>query len=304
MDIYSEEANLAKRWIIPVPVFTPRLSAHWIHLVTPISSALAIPLTEGMKTEVICHDTRIRDLIPQELISCREAIRLALDCIRNGKIESHWSDAGKLPSPEEVYPGDPSWSGGAIFTDRKQICIAATPDTIWPIIIRLGGNTGYYSGNWLWRLRGVLDILFGGYGLRRGRRHPTELRIGDALDFWRVLDVRHDGHQRRLHLMAEMKLPGQAFLTFDIVELPPEKVPTPFRHKVKTHPVSQITQTATFVPKGLPGILYWYAVMPLHYFVFTGMLHGIAVAGGFQESICPLSKPVLQPLTASSILPD
>ncbi|MEB3206430.1 MAG: SDR family oxidoreductase [Vampirovibrionales bacterium] len=306
MDIYAEEAHLAKRWIISIPVFTPHLSALWIHLITPICSSLAIPLTEGLKTPVICQNNRIRDLIPQDLISCRKAIRLALDCLRTGKIETHWSDAGKLPSPEEVYPGDPKWSGGLVFTDRKKLCIAATPEAIWPTVIRLGGNTGYYYGNWLWRLRSVLDILFGGCGLRRGRRHPTELRIGDALDFWRVLDVRQETNQCRLHLIAEMKLPGKALLTFDIVTLPPEKVPSPFRQKAKTHPVSQITQTATFVPKGLPGIFYWYLVMPLHYFVFTGMLRGIAVAGGFEESACPVptsekpSIPQSTPLTADN----
>ncbi|MEB3244414.1 MAG: SDR family oxidoreductase [Vampirovibrionales bacterium] len=325
--LYARVARLAKRWIIPVPVMTPRLSSYWIHFVTPISAALARPLTEGLRNPVVCQENRIRDLIPQELISCEEAIARALERTQAGLIETHWSDAGPLypgpegllkplkpPSvpagansaevthsatnldaampPEQAHPGDPSWAGGTVFTDTRELCLLSDAGHVWPIIVRIGGNTGYYYGNWLWRLRGLLDVLFGGYGLRRGRRHPTELRVGDALDFWRVIDVVPD---RRLLLRAEMKLPGTAFLSFDVCEYcdpkqAPKRLQKRWQHlsvaKSSNRVITRITQTATFIPKGLPGILYWYAVMPLHHFVFNGMLFGIAVAGGFQASQC------------------
>ena len=263
MEIYAEEARLHKRLVIPVPVFTPRLSSYWIHLVTPVPASLARPLAEGLRNPAICHEDSIQALIPQELLSCRDAIRLALEHLHSHQIETHWSDAGILPPVEAVYPGDPNWSGGSVYKDQRDITIQAPPEEVWKHLVRIGGQTGWYYGNWLWRLRGLLDHLFGGVGHRRGRRDPNHLMLGDALDFWRVLDIQPG---KQLKLLAEMRLPGEAVLSFELEPLE------------KGH--TRLIQTAWFVSRGLTGLLYWYSVMPLHNLVFNGMLRGIGQACG------------------------
>ena len=261
MEIYAEEAGLPKRWIIPVPVFTPKLSSYWIHLVTPVPAFIARPLADGLKNPAICHEHSIQKIIPQPLLSCREAIQLALKCLRDHTIETHWTDAGSLPPVETVYPGDPSWAGGAVYKDQREIIIDATIEDVWQQVVKIGGETGWYYGDFLWHLRGSLDRLMGGVGHERGRRNPTDLRQGDALDFWRVLDLQIPTH---LKLLAEMKLPGTAILDFQLTLINERQ--------------TQLTQTAWFVPSGLTGILYWYSVMPLHDLIFNGMLQNIAKA--------------------------
>jgi uncharacterized protein YbjT (DUF2867 family) len=276
MTIYAEEAGLPKRWVIPVPVFTPRLSSYWIHFVTPVPAAIAQPLAEGLRNPVICQENRIRDIIPRELLTCREAIRRALDKIHHHQIETHWTDAGYLPPVESPYPGDPDWAGGTLCKDQRTKVVTGDLDSLWASVVRLGGETGWYYGDWLWQLRGSLDKLFGGVGSRRGRRDPFELYPGDALDFWRVLNVEPG---RRLRLLAEMRMPGQAILEFSLTPLAGQQV--------------EIRQTAWFAPRGLMGIAYWYGVMPLHNFVFEGMLQGIVKAGqSSRENIA--SSPVRQ----------
>ena len=260
MRIYAEEAGLPKRLIIPVPVLTPRLSSYWIHLVTPVPAAIARPLAEGLSNPVVCRDTRIRELIPQQLFDCRTAIRLALERLREQQVESTWFDAGSVPPAEWSIPGDPHWAGGAVYEDARSVVIDATPDQVWQAIVRIGGSSGWYYADWLWRLRGLLDKLAGGVGLRRGRRDPARLAAGDALDFWRVGRVEPP---TRLLLVAEMKLPGQAILTFELV---PEGNAT------------RLLQKAYYLPRGLAGLIYWWLVVPFHYFVFNGMLRGIANA--------------------------
>ncbi|MDX1921129.1 MAG: SDR family oxidoreductase [Candidatus Caenarcaniphilales bacterium] len=263
MEMYAEEAGLPKRAVIPVPFFTPRLSSYWIHLVTPMPASIARPLAEGLKNPVTCLNNDILELVPQELLSCREAVKFALEKMEMQQIESHWTDAGYSFSPEWVYSGDPQWAGGTIYEDKRKITLKAKPEEIWQPICRIGGETGWYYGDWLWQLRGVIDRMVGGVGLRRGRRHPTELRPGDALDFWRVADLQEN---KRLMLIAEMKLPGQAILDFKINKLDEETL--------------ELYQTARFLPKGLFGILYWWLVTPLHFFVFNGMLLGMVKASG------------------------
>lgn len=260
MNQYAKEAGLAKRWMIPIPFFTPWLSAYWIHLVTPVPAHLARPLAEGLRNPVICHDFEIRRYIPQTLLSCKEAIHLALTLTEKNQVESHWTDAGKLPPVETVYPGDPAWAGGSIYKDKRQIEIHASPDTVWKTVVRIGGKTGWYYGNAIWQLRGFIDTLFGGVGSRRGRRNPSHLMPGDALDFWRVLKVQPP---YKLRLLAEMKLPGLALLDFEITTDPKHPDTTIFQ------------QTAWFVPRGLGGILYWNLVKPFHNKIFQGMLQGI-----------------------------
>jgi uncharacterized protein YbjT (DUF2867 family) len=259
MEIFAEEAGLPKRLIMSVPVLTPRLSALWIHLLTPVPAVLARPLAEGLRNRVVCRDTRIRDLIPQELFDCRMAIRLALERVRQRKIESSWIDAGEIPPAEWSTPGDPSWAGGTFYDDSRQILLAATPAEVWQAVICIGGEAGWYYGDWLWKLRGFFDQLAGGVGLHRGRRCPLELSPGEALDFWRVVEV---SKPYRLLLVAEMKLPGEATLEFRIEEVSPGK--------------TMLKQSAHFLPRGLLGLLYWYAVTPFHNFIFNGMLRGFA----------------------------
>lgn len=259
MQTYAEEAGLSRRLILPVPVLTPKLSSYWIHLVTPVPSHLARPLAEGLRNPVVCDDNRIRELIPQPLLQCRQAIRLALERMHEHGVETHWTDAGKMPPVEWFHEHDPNWAGGTIFEDKRSLTLQCRPEEAWQSIIRIGGRSGWYYGDWLWKLRGFLDRLVGGVGLNRGRRDPDFLRAGDALDFWRVHRV---DPPSRLVLIAEMKLPGQAILEFVLIN--------------KNDKSTEIRQNARFLPRGLAGILYWYAVSPLHHFVFRGMLHGIA----------------------------
>lgn len=270
MRIMAEARGLARRWIIPVPVLTPRLSSLWIHLVTPLSHRIARPLAEGLKNEVVCRDESASSLMPQTLLSIREAIDAALGRIERHEVETDWASAG-------VVPGDPDWAGGDVFVDRWEVDVEATPELVHRAVCRIGGGHGWYAADWLWRLRGWMDRLVGGPGLRRGRRDPEHVAYGDALDFWRVTDV---VNARRLALRAEMRLPGEALLEFDIEPDPSDSAS------------SRLTQTARFRPKGLFGLCYWYAVLPLHGFVFRGMLDGIRKAAEAEaESQGPRSKP-------------
>ena len=265
MRIYAEEAGLTKRLIIPVPVLTPRLSSYWIHLVTPVPAALARPLAEGLRNPVLCKDNRIRAVIPQNLLDCRQAIRFALEKLRLQQVETSWTDAGAVAPLEWSTEQDPDWAGGTIFKDDRRMLVKAAAEKLWPAVIGIGGKTGWYYADWLWHLRGWMDRLVGGPGLGRGRRDPAEVQAGDALDFWRVLVV-DPGH--RLKLVAEMKLPGEAVLELILTEC--------------FDGTTEVRQCARYKPRGLLGLLYWYSVLPFHRLVFVGMLKGIAKASGVE----------------------
>jgi len=245
--------RLRRRVVIPVPVLTPRLSSLWIHLVTPLHARIARPLAEGLRNRVVCRSDEALRLMPHRCLTIREAMDAALAKVQARDIETAWSDAG-------VMPGDPSWAGGTVFVDRREVSTLATPAAVWEAVTVLGGERGYYAVDWLWRLRGILDRLAGGPGLRRGRRSPKELRLGDALDFWRVSAI---AAPRRLELTAEMRLPGVATLTFDLDPAP------------ALHAGTRLVMTARFRPRGLLGLAYWYSVLPLHGIVFRGMLDGL-----------------------------
>lgn len=250
INIMAEELGLPRRWILSVPVLTPRLSSLWIHLVTPIASSIARPLGEGLKNEVVCRENRIEKLIPQQLLTVREAIRASLSQMKSGMVETSWSTAGPMP-------GDPDWSGGTVFRDARSLTVETPAAAAFRAVCRIGGNRGWAVGL-LWQIRGWMDRLVGGPGLRRGRRDPDHLRYGDALDFWRVVGYTEDRH---LSLRAEMRLPGEALLDFRIEPDGDERC--------------TLTQTALFEPRGLLGLLYWYAVLPFHDFVFRRMLNAI-----------------------------
>lgn len=251
MQVMAECRGLSRRVILPVPVLTPRLSSLWIHLVTPVNHRIARPLAEGLRNRVVCRSDEAARLIPQRLLGVREAITAALQIVAGGGAETAWTDAGPIA-------GDPDWAGGTVFVDERAAEVDATPERTYHAVCRVGGGHGYYAADWLWRLRGALDRLAGGPGLRRGRRDPETVIFGDALDFWRVTAAEPGC---RLDLRAEMKLPGDALLSFSIAPLPDGRC--------------RLTQTARFKPRGLSGLAYWYAVLPLHAVVFSGMLEGI-----------------------------
>ena len=258
MQIYAEEAGLRRRIIIPVPVLSPGLSSRWVGLVTPLPVGVARPLVDSLKNEVIVTDDTTARLFPYEPIGYRQAVRLALDRTTSREVETRWSDAAT--SPALPLPTDPSWSGGSRFEDTRTVNAEASPDHVFWAFSRIGGEVGYYGFQWAWQLRGLLDSFVGGVGLRRGRRDPEDLRPGEALDFWRVRAV-EPGH--RLLLEAEMKLPGDAWLEW---AAEPDGSGT------------KLTQTATFVPRGLFGRLYWYVLIPFHNPIFGNMARRIAAA--------------------------
>ena len=255
---YAEVAGLRRRIVVPVPFLTPGLSSRWIGLVTPIPPMLARPLIESLVNDVIVTGDAAADAMPIEQLSYREAVELALGNSNSGDVPTSWAHAelGGRP-PAEPQPTDPAWSGGTVNLDQRERHVAASPAELFQVVCAIGGRQGWYTGDWLWSLRGVLDSLVGGVGMRRGRLHPHQLSVGDPLDFWRVESLVPDS---LLRLRAEMRLPGDAWLQWQIE---PDGTG------------ATITQTARFHPRGLLGRLYWIAVAPFHRFIFPGLLAGI-----------------------------
>jgi len=263
IQIYAEVAGLKRRRIIPVPFITPRLSAIWIHLITPIPISIARPLIEGLMNQVICLDNRIQVIIPQDLLDSRATIRRALEKTRLELVEGSWTDAGKLHPPEWTHVGDASYAGGTVMEVGYRIRLQATPEEVWEPIVHIGGVTGWYYGERFWKFLGWLDRLAGGTGLKRGRRASPHLYVGDALDFWRVLDV---AAPYRLVLLSDMKLPGDAILEFTITPTGPGQ--------------TDLQQLSRFVPRGFAGLVFWYGLYLPHHWLFRGMLRTIANAVG------------------------
>jgi uncharacterized protein YbjT (DUF2867 family) len=263
MQQYAEAAGLRRRIIIPVPVLTPRLSSGWVGLVTPVPYTLAKRLVESLKNEVVASDDRIRSLIADPdggLTPFKRAVQLALTKIKDARVETRWTNASVPGTPSEPLPTDPNWAGGTLYKDVR---IRHSPDTVeqvWQRVEAIGGENGYSTATWAWELRGLIDRIFGGVGLRRGRRDPQKLQVGDALDFWRVEELEEN---RLLRLRAEMKMPGLAWLEFGVEE------------DAETGG-SIITQVAIYAPRGLLGHLYWWAVWPMHGLVFPSMVKNAA----------------------------
>jgi uncharacterized protein YbjT (DUF2867 family) len=250
---YAAERGL-RRWLVPVPVLTPRLSSYWVHLVTPVPAAIARPLVEGLRNDVVVRDDLARRLFPQIVpMDCAAAIRLALARTETGEVETAWSDA--LVTTAGDQPPVLLAEQEGLIREQRQLAVRAAPEAVARVFMRLGGAQGWPTMNWAWQLRGALDRLLGGVGMRRGRRDPDDVRAGDALDFWRVEAVEPG---RMLRLRAEMKLPGRAWLQFGVAPGPDGG--------------SVLRQTAFFEPKGLAGVLYWYALYPVHRILFSRMI--------------------------------
>ena len=264
MHRYSEAAGLQPRVLVPVPLLTPRLSSLWVGLVTPVPAALAMPLVESLRNEVVCSEHDIASYVPDPpdgLVPLDRAIALALRHTREGAVSTRWSSAATPGAPSDPLPSDPSWAGGSLYVDARISAVRASPEALWRVIEGIGGETGWYSFPAAWAVRGLLDRLAGGVGLRRGRRDPRHLLVGDALDFWRVEAITPGS---LLRLRAEMKLPGLAWLEMAVGQ----------DHDGMT----TYSQRAIFQPRGLAGHAYWRSISPFHGVVFGGMLRNITAA--------------------------
>jgi len=246
---YANAVGL-KRTLLPVPFFSPKLSSYWLTLMTPVPYSVASALIEGLKSEVVIKNDNAKLLFPEIVpLSYEMAVKEAVSEIQNAQVVSRWSDASG-----EAWETDHSSIADAIFADRQILPLGkCDPKKVYEVISAVGGKNGWFGYEALWRVRGFIDKLFGGYGLSRGRRDAKELRIGDSVDFWKVVDIKND---QRVLLFAQMKLPGKAWLEWIIKD-------------------GELIQTAYFYPYGLFGRLYWYAMLPFHWLIFAGMARNI-----------------------------
>jgi uncharacterized protein YbjT (DUF2867 family) len=248
MDRYAALAGLRRRLIIPVPLLTPRLSSHWVNLVTPLPYGLARPLVDSLINDVVVSPDRdIRCIIDHQPFTLDEAIGRALALVSDRNITTSWMDSAPVRAPASPMPHDPHWAGGTAYEDLQQVDTTATPDQLFATVSGIGGHRGWYVANSLWALRGALDKLIGGVGMRRGRRHPDHLRVGDALDFFRVEEI---DPPNVLRLRAEMLVPGDAWLEWNV--------------DTGTDGTTTLRQVATFHPRGVAGRAYWWFLLPIH----------------------------------------
>lgn len=271
---YAAVAGLPHRLILPVPVLTPRLSSLWIGLVTPVPAGVARPLAESLRHEVVCRERDIAGYLPDPPggpTGVDAALSLALRRVREAQVATRWSEASVPGAPSDPLPSDPDWAGGSLYTDRRQARVDASPQDLWRVVEGIGGEHGWYSLGVAWTVRGLLDRMSGGVGLRRGRRDAHRLRVGDSLDFWRVEEVERG---RLLRLRAEMRLPGLAWLEMSVDQDGEGR--------------TRYRQRAVFHPRGLLGHAYWWAVAPFHAVVFGGMARNIARAAA--RSAAPAAR--------------
>ena len=264
MQRYAGVAGLRRRIIVPVPMLSPRLSAHWVNVVTPVPAAIAKPLVRSLINEVVCSERDIADHVPNPpggLLGFDESVRLALQRVRDAAVETRWSSASWPGAPSDPLPTDPQWAGGSLYEDLRVTAVDAAPADLWEVIEGIGGENGWYSFPLAWAARGLLDRLVGGVGLRRGRRDPRHLYVGESLDFWRVEEI---VPEHLLRLRAEMRLPGAAWLELGVV--------------TDADGRTALRQRALFHPRGLAGHLYWWSVAPFHGIVFGGMARNITGA--------------------------
>ncbi|MFI1016487.1 SDR family oxidoreductase [Streptomyces sp. NPDC020965] len=275
---YADIAGLRKRLIVPVPVLTPRLSSHWVGLITPVPHSIARPLTESLRYEVVCAEHDIARYVPDlpgRPLAFRAALRLALQRVGDAQVTTRWSSASPPGAPSDPLPTDPDWAGGSLYADRRELVVDASPAALWRVIEGIGGENGWYSFPLAWAVRGWLDRFVGGVGLRRGRRDAQRLRVGDSLDFWRVEEI---DPGRLLRLRAEMRLPGLAWLEMSVDDDGQGR--------------TRYRQRALFHPRGLLGHAYWWSVSPFHAIVFGGMARNIARAAGVTAGVTASGESV------------
>jgi len=263
MQRYAAVAGLPRRRIMPVPLFSPSLSSHWVGLITPVPAGIARPLVESLRNTVVCREHDIAEYVPdppEGLLGFDEAVRLAVQRVRDSAVSTRWASASVPGAPSDPLPTDPDWAGGSLYVDERTRHSTAPPEALWRVVEGIGGENGWYSFPLAWEVRGLLDRLVGGVGLRRGRRDPRRLYVGDALDFWRVEER---DTARLLRLRAEMRLPGLAWLEF---------------HVEHDGDGAVLRQRATFAPRGLAGHVYWRGIAVFHGVVFGGMLRGLVRA--------------------------
>ncbi|MBB5960526.1 uncharacterized protein YbjT (DUF2867 family) [Saccharothrix tamanrassetensis] len=256
---YAKVAGLRPRRVVAVPLLTPKLSSHWVNLVTPVPRSIAAPLIESLVHEVVCREDDVTRLLPGPTTGYDRAVELALAKVRDADVETRWSGASLPGAPSDPLPTDPDWSGGSSYVDVRERATEASPERLWQVVEGIGGEHGWYSFPLAWAVRGWLDRLVGGVGLRRGRRDPRRLHVGEALDWWRVEEI---DRGRLLRLRAEMRVPGLAWLELQVADADGGG--------------STYRQRAVFVPRGLAGHLYWWLVRPFHGLVFGGMVRNIA----------------------------
>lgn len=257
MRTYAKVRGL-RRWLVPVPVLSPTLSSYWVHWMTPVPASMARPLIKGLKNNVVVRDSSAREIFPDiHPVKYVEAVRRAIDRVNSRDVETTWNDA--LASSKGVTQPVVLQTHQGMIIERRVKIVKAGPGEVFKAFSGLGGEKGWLSFNWAWKVRGILDRLAGGVGFRRGRRHPDELRVGDVMDFWRVEAIEKG---RRLRLRAEMKVPGQAWLEF--------------RAEKENGKRTKLIQTAFFDPKGLFGLIYWYTLYPIHSVIFSGLIHKLA----------------------------
>ncbi len=263
MHAYADVAGLRRRLIIPVPFLTPRLSAHWVNVVTPLPKALADSLIGSLKNDVVVTNRSAMALSNHEPMGVVVAIEAALSAVEDLDIPTRWSGYSSRQLAARPAPWDPEWAGGTVYEDCRTVTVDAGASDVQRVVRGVGGDRGWYGFGLLWAIRGAVDKLFGGVGLRRGRRHPDDIAVGEALDFWRVDAIEDDVF--RLH--AEMKVPGDAWLEW-------RTSPSPDGSG------TMVTQRARFVPRGILGRAYWWVLVPFHAVIFPAMLRRMMRAAG------------------------
>ena len=264
MQRYAAVAGLRRRIIVPVPVLSPTLSSHWVGVVTPVPASIAKPLVASLRNEVVCSENDIQRYVPpppEGLVTFERAVQLALVRVREANVATRWSNASVPGAPAEPLPHDPDWSGGSLYTDDRSRVVDAPVPVLWEVVEGIGGKNGWYSFPLAWEVRGLMDRVVGGVGLRRGRRNQSFLRVGETVDFWRVEEREQD---HLLRLRAEMKMPGLAWLELRVERDGDGR--------------SVYQQRAIYHPHGLAGHAYWWSVAPFHGIVFGSMVRNIASA--------------------------
>jgi uncharacterized protein YbjT (DUF2867 family) len=280
MQRFAAIRGLQRRRILPVPVLTPTLSSHWVGVITPVPGSLAKPLVESLRHDAVCVEHDIAEYIPdppEGLIGFERAVELALARIHQLQVPTRWSSASTAGAPSDPLPSDPDWAGGDLYVDERTREVAASPDALWKVVEGIGGERGWYSLGVAWRVRGIIDRLTGGPGLRRGRRDPDDLVVGDALDWWRVEEIEEG---RLLRLRAEMRLPGLAWLELQVGTTQGGE--------------TTFSQRALFHPRGFLGHAYWIVIKPFHGVIFGGMQRNVAQAAEeMQRTGVPLNRVLI-----------